>query len=177
MHGASVTSLPSLLQYVVWVAGKQGSNPWTGQSNTLLLVTPAAGAPRVSAQPLGPTTAQISITPPAGGPWTYHQVNLCPVGGGTCTTQPCATPSSALTTCQVDGLKTLISYVVQVGGALCGGCTLQRVPVCLLLPAPARWASLPAGPGGCWHVGSGSAGHCRARHQERCLSRSHHHAA
>ena len=69
-------------------------------------------APSIDAQPTGPTTAAITITPPAGGPWASYTVTLCPADGATSVTASCTNPAS----CIVPGLTPSTTYTATVGG-------------------------------------------------------------
>ena len=66
-------------------------------------------SPAVDAEPTGPTSGEVSITPPAGGPYPYYEVTLCPVGGpaSECVTTRCTTPAA----CPVSGLTPETTYV------------------------------------------------------------------
>jgi len=63
----------------------------------------------VDGEATSPTTANVVVTPPTGGPWEKYEVKLCPVGGPAsgCVTVTCTTPSS----CPVTGLTPETSYV------------------------------------------------------------------
>jgi len=63
----------------------------------------------VDGEATSPTTANVVVTPPAGGPWEKYELTLCPVGGplSGCKTLNCTTPSS----CPVTGLTPDTSYL------------------------------------------------------------------
>ena len=71
-------------------------------------------APAIDAVPTGPTTAEVTVTPPAGGPWSSYDVTLCPVGGpaSECVTTTCTTPAK----CPVTDLNPDTSYVTTASG-------------------------------------------------------------
>lgn len=109
---ASFTGLKPSTQYTVKVTATRGDGSTTPASNTLTFVTPAAAGPAVEATPDTPTTADVLVTPPTGGPWDHYDLTLCPIGGGTCVTSTCNT--AAPTACPVTGLEPETTYVTTV---------------------------------------------------------------
>ena len=79
--------------------------------NMSLFMFADCSSPTVGGMALSPTSANIAIKPPGGGPWDRYRLTLCPVGGpaGGCVVVTCPT-----TSCPVNGLKPETSYVVQV---------------------------------------------------------------
>ena len=84
-------------------------------------------APAINAEPTGPTSAEVSVTPPPGGPWSSYDVTLCPIGGpaSECVTTKCTTPAS----CPVTGLNPDTSYVTTASTV----CLAQRCRCSLVL--------------------------------------------
>lgn len=74
-------------------------------------------SPAVSAEPTGPTAANVTITPPAGGPWARYNVTTCPAAGpiSECVNTTCTT----ITNCPVTGLDPSTTYVTIVSGKCC----------------------------------------------------------
>lgn len=108
---AALNGLKPGTTYTLVVTAERPDGSTTPFSNALTFVTPAFGAPSLTSEPLGPTQANVSITPPAiGGPWVRYNVTLCPVGPGGCVAAVCTDPTS----CLVGDLKPETSYVAQV---------------------------------------------------------------
>ena len=84
-----------------------------------LLLPHLCSSPGVSGTALSPTTANIVIRPPSGGPWDNYQLTLCPVGGPA---TRCIVVTCRTTACPVTGLTPGTSYVVKASGAcVCSG--------------------------------------------------------
>jgi len=71
---------------------------------------PSCRSPGVVGTALSPTTANVVIRPPSGGPWESYELTLCPVGGPA---TRCIAVTCPTTSCPVTGLTPGTSYVVQ----------------------------------------------------------------
>ncbi|KAL4448135.1 hypothetical protein ABPG75_005354 [Micractinium tetrahymenae] len=149
-------------QYTVVVVGTMSFGGTTPRSNALTFVTPAFGAPKAAGKASSPTTADIGVKPPVGGPWLAYGLTLCPVGGpktkcvtaGPC---PAATGPSA---CPVQGLQPGTSYVVKVVARKADGTTSppSNEDIFTTPDAPLLTSALAWGPTTGQATASGSAG-------------------
>ena len=172
------------------MVGITSSGKQVKSANTLAIRTPKLGAPTVaSADPTGPTTALVRLTPPTTGqPPSLYIVRVCLKAVPT----SCATRNSSSILCPLAGLAAGSDNVVSATAVIAGRLVPASNSLPLRMPtrgAPtllsaeattsttgAATASVPSGAtfarvrGGCRGCGHGEAGGGAAKHQRGACS-------